>query len=137
MSELSVGKEVVTSCSKCKLDLAHIIEVMADSVTPLRVKCKTCGSSHKYKVKKIKAPKKSSGARKPRVSSEEKMLNLWTDLMAKSQGETQKYSIKNKFQIGDVIDHPKFGIGVVEKAIDSNKVEVIFKTSSKVLMHNK
>ena len=137
MSELSAGKEVVTYCSKCKLDLAHVIEVMADATTPLRVKCKTCGSSHKYKVKKIAAPKKKTGARKPRVSSEEKMMNLWTDLMAKANGDAQKYNIKAKFEIGDVIDHPKFGTGVVEKAIDANKVEVIFQKMSKVLMHNR
>ncbi len=136
MSELGVGKEVVTHCSKCSHDLAHIIEVMADTTTPLRVKCKTCGASHKFKVKKA-AKAKSTRARKPRVSSEQKLMNLWEAGIAKSKGETSKYNIKTKFNIGEIVDHPKFGLGVVEKALDANKIEVIFKTVSKVLMHNK
>ncbi|MAE58654.1 MAG: hypothetical protein CME69_07225 [Halobacteriovorax sp.] len=136
MSELGVGKEIVTNCSKCSLELAHIIEVMENPTTPLRVKCKTCGSSHKFKVKKA-AKAKTTRTRKPRVSSEQKLLNNWEEAMAKAKGETQKYSIKEKFEIGEIVDHPKFGIGVVGKALDANKIEVIFKTSLKVLMHNK
>ena len=136
MSELGVGKEVVTYCSKCGLDLAHIIEVMESPTTPLRVKCKTCGASHKFKVKKA-AKAKSTRTRKPRVSAEQKLLNIWEDAIAKAKGESVKYSIKTKFNIGEIVDHPKFGLGVVEKALDANKIEVVFKTTSKVLMHNK
>ena len=115
MSELGVGKEIVTNCSKCSLELAHIIEVMENPTTPLRVKCKTCGSSHKFKVKKA-AKAKTTRTRKPRVSSEQKLLNNWEEAMAKAKGETQKYSIKEKFEIGEIVDHPKFGIGVVSSS---------------------
>lgn len=138
MSNIGVGKEIVTHCSKCKLDLAHIIVVMKDEATPLRVQCKTCNSNHSFKVQKIAAPKRKVGARnsKPRVSAADKLLNIWEAAMKKSK-ETIPYSIKTKFEVGQVLDHPTFGPGVVEKAIDANKIEVVFKTSSKVLMHAK
>ena len=37
---------------------------------------------------------------------------------------------------GDVIDHVKFGPGIVEKVVD-DKIEVIFRHEIKTLVHNK
>ena len=49
MAELSVGKEVLSHCSKCKLILAHIIVTMKDTKTPDKVQCKTCKATHAFK----------------------------------------------------------------------------------------
>lgn len=141
MTQLGVGKEIVTHCSKCKLDLAHIIVVMRDQISPLRVQCKTCNSTHSFKEKKEAAPKRrvsaAKGATKPRLSSEEKSLNLWETAMKKNNSAHLEYSIRTKYTQGQIIDHPSFGPGVVDKAIDTNKIEVIFRTSTKVLIHAK
>lgn len=141
MTQLSVGKEIVTHCSKCKLDLAHIIVVMKDQFSPLRVQCKTCGSNHSFKEKKAPAAKRVASPRstssKPRVSSEEKLLNIWEAAMKDASKTPVPYSIKTKFIEGQVIEHPTFGPGVVDRAIDANKIEVIFRTATKVLIHGK
>ena len=57
--------------------------------------------------------------------------------MEKLEGDPITYSIKHKFEIGDVLNHPTFGPGLVEKALDANKIEVTFRGQIKVLMHNK
>lgn len=138
MSKIGVGKEIVTHCSKCKLELAHIIVAMRDEATPHKVQCKTCGSNHSYKIKKVAtARKRTATGRKPRVSAAEKVFNLWEEGMKKFKGDAIPYSIKTKFEVGQVINHVKFGPGVVEKNIDSNKIEVIFEKDVKILMHNK
>ena len=49
MSQLGVGKEVLSYCNKCKLTLAHIIVTMKSENTIGKVQCKTCGGSHAYK----------------------------------------------------------------------------------------
>jgi hypothetical protein len=138
MSKLGVGKELVTNCSKCKLELAHIIVAMRDEVTPYKIQCKTCKSTHTFKVKKAPSTAtRKKTTRKPRVSAAEKIANLWNDAMSKQTDPAVPYSIRTKFEIGQILDHPKFGAGVVEKHIDNNKVEVVFQTDVKVLIHNK
>ncbi|MBT3234860.1 MAG: hypothetical protein HN353_02820 [Bdellovibrionales bacterium] len=139
MSEISVGKEVLSYCSKCKLTLAHLIVVMKDSMTIGKVKCNTCSATHAYKdpsaVKaKRKTTKKKTGSR---ASNEQKTVEeVWLNAMKQVSTESQKYTPKKKFSIGDKIDHGTFGPGVVDRAIDFNKVRIIFRHGSKVLMHN-
>ncbi|EQC47399.1 hypothetical protein [Bacteriovorax sp. Seq25_V] len=142
MSQIGVGKEIVTYCSKCKLDLAHIIVVMKDEKTPMRVQCKTCNSNHSFKEKKVavagKTRRTSTGRIvKPRMSSEEKIFNVWDKAVKGSKEAPIKYSIRTKFLEGQLIEHPTFGTGVVDKMIDANKIEVVFEKCIKVLMHAK
>jgi hypothetical protein len=40
------------------------------------------------------------------------------------------------FSTGDVISHPKFGLGRVQTAPAPNKIEVQFKEGTKLLLHN-
>lgn len=139
MSNLGVGKEIVTYCSKCKLDLAHLIVAMKDSETPHKVLCNTCKTTHAYKAKKVATPSaaRKSGTPKKRISTEDKIINIWEKAMAKLEGEPIAYNIRQKFEIGDVIGHPTFGPGLVDKNLDANKIEVVFRGTIKVLMHNK
>lgn len=146
MAELSVGKEVLSHCSKCKLTLAHIIVTMKDSKTPDKVQCKTCKATHSFKdpsatkaktsvnkvIKSAKA-KSRTGSRR----STETVAELWTKAISKSTMETKSYTIRGSFITGDIIDHPTFGQGVVEKLIDDNKIEVLFQDDYRTLMHKK
>ncbi|EQC43599.1 hypothetical protein M899_3002 [Bacteriovorax sp. BSW11_IV] len=142
MTELSVGKEVLSYCNKCKLTLAHMIVAMKDVNTIYKVQCKTCKSTHAYKdpsavkVKKVtaKVKKASPGSSKRSAAS---VSDLWMDAVNNATTKSKAYSIKIKFELGDIIDHPKFGPGVVDKCIDGDKIEVIFRHDIKTLMHNK
>lgn len=143
MTELSVGKEVLSYCNKCKLTLAHMIVAMKDANTIHKVQCKTCKSSHAYKDPSAVKAKKSvtkktkksilGGARRSSTS----ISDLWMEAVNSSSVKSKAYSIKAKFDQGDIIDHPKFGPGVVDKLIDADKIEVIFRHDIKTLMHNK
>ena len=48
---------------------------------------------------------------------------------------TQHYTTKTQFALGDKINHPTFGEGIVGKLIYPNKLEVIFRTDVKILIH--
>ena len=53
---LSVGKDTVCYCTRCKMDLGHMIMSMVGSV-PARVMCRTCKSEHNFKPKRgVKEP---------------------------------------------------------------------------------
>ena len=141
MTGLSVGKEVLSQCNKCKLTLAHIIVTMK-AKNPDKVMCKTCKGTHAYKDPSAAKTKTSVDriVKKARGNTKkvtENISELWAKAMSKASGTPQDYSMKASFQAGDVIAHPTFGNGIVEKLIDNNKIEILFQDDYHTLMHKK
>ncbi|PIP90026.1 MAG: hypothetical protein COW01_09095 [Bdellovibrionales bacterium CG12_big_fil_rev_8_21_14_0_65_38_15] len=139
MSSLGVGKEVLSFCGKCKLTLAHIIITMKAGDTINKVQCKTCNATHVYKdPSKVKAKKVSTRTRtvSKKANSQESISDLWLTAVGNAKTKSKDYSPKATFLKGDIVDHPKFGPGVIDKIIDGNKIEVIFRHSIKTLVHN-
>ncbi len=151
MAAIGVGKEVLSSCSKCKLILAHIIVTMKSAVVPDKVQCKTCKSTQSFKdpgskkkktstdkvIKTAKTAKTAKSTKSARGKSTETVGELWTKALSRSTNGSKTYTIKGSFQMGDLIDHPTFGQGVVEKLIDDNKIDVLFQDDIRTLMHKK
>jgi hypothetical protein len=136
MSKYSAGKEVISYCGKCKLALAHIIVSMKDENTLGKVTCKTCNATHMYKdpatkTKKVRAKKPATG----RTRAKSVPVNeLWTDAIKKASGKAKDYSIRETFEANDMIDHKKFGPGIVQALVDG-KIEVLFQHEIKTLVH--
>lgn len=137
MSEFAAGKEVLSYCGKCKLSLAHIIVSMKDTTHIGKVTCNTCKATHAYKdpatkTKKVKS--KTQGTRKSRKSIS--VGELWTEEMNKASGKAREYGIREVFANGEIIDHKKFGPGIVQNTIE-DKIEVLFQHEIKLLVHGK
>lgn len=142
MSAIGVGKEILSNCSKCKLILAHIIVTMKSADLPDKVMCKTCKTTQSFKDPSAKKKKTSTdsvikAARAARGKTTESVGEMWTKAVNKSTGGSKAYTIRGSFQMGDLIDHPTFGQGIVEKLIDDNKIEVLFQDDIRTLMHKK
>jgi hypothetical protein len=138
MSQLTVGKDVLSYCTKCKLNLGHTIVAMKDAKHIAKVKCNTCGTLQAYK-----DPSNSSKQNKTRTkktsSVPSKVISvsdLWMEKMSNTKKKSTPYTMDGKFKQGDVIDHVKFGPGIVEKVVD-DKIEVIFRHEIKTLVHKK
>jgi hypothetical protein len=54
----------------------------------------------------------------------------------KTTAKSQPYGIDQKYKTGDVIDHSKFGPGIVQ-AVNASTIEVVFRHEIKMLVHNK
>jgi hypothetical protein len=146
-TQLSVGKELVSYCTRCKMDLGHTIVSMTGGI-PARVICRTCKSEHNYKPKKgVKepgaiAPSRGSpgtSSRAPREAKVEKTVPVELEWMKQINANTRAirtYAANEAFQPGDRISHPSFGEGIIQKLIHPNKVEVLFKMDLKVLIHS-
>jgi hypothetical protein len=142
MAELSVGKEILSQCNKCKLILAHIIVSMKDANTPDKVMCKTCKGTHSFKdpgatKKKTSVDRVIKSAKAARGKATETVGELWTKALNRTTAKSRSYSMKDSFAQGDIIDHPTFGQGVVERLIDNNKIEVLFQDDYRTLLHKK
>ena len=141
---LSVGKETVCYCSKCKMDLGHTITSMVGGL-PSRVICRTCKSPHNYKPKKgIKdpgnpgaepAPKAAKAAREPKAPKVVPVELEWMKQINSSPRAVRAYAANESFKLSDRIAHPTFGEGVVLKLIHPNKMEIIFRSDIKILIH--
>src|SRR3990172_1902434 len=144
--KLEPGAEVEALCSKCKGPSIHVIEAIKNDKIS-RVLCKSCLSSHKFKpVEETAIKKKRASTAKKAASTVEKIPKVkkppktkeerkWARLMAKA-GETNtanttKYEMSGSYSELDVINHNAFGVGVVVKVIQSNKVSVAFQNGVK------
>ncbi len=128
MEKLSAGENVAAYCTKCRLVLDHAIVAM-DGETILKVKCRTCNSTHKFR---STADVKTSRALKKKEDAEKTAEILWESCLAEAKGRECAYNMTGKFRVGDIIVHDLFGKGVVRK-IYFNKVNVIFKDKERLM----
>ena len=108
--------------------LAHTIEAMVGD-KPARVSCNTCRSQHAYKAQ----PPGQTGTRTVKRGA-----NRYQSLLKAGESSvTKNYSPSTKFELGDVLEHPTFGRGVATAVKDGAKIEVLFETGSKTLVHGR
>ena len=119
--------------------LAHTIEAMVGP-KPARVHCNTCKSQHSYKpdapsAKRQTQPREpGSGVTRqprPRMSRYQSLLKDSDTSIAKA------YSPKDKYELGQVLEHPVFGRGIATLIKDETKIEVLFESGSKTLVHGR
>lgn len=153
MKPLSAGSEIDAWCTKCRLDLGHRVVAMVQGA-PKRVVCLTCGSEHNYRAPKIqknptgvvfrnrseaaKTPKASSaGARAAnKAKTEHERYEGWA---ARTLGQAvdafTRYSMDSSFGEGQLVLHPKFGEGYVERVLEGGKISIMFRDGAKTLAH--
>ena len=137
-----VGKNVDALCTRCGLTLAHIVLYEVGGVIA-RVKCKTCGTEHKYRGAKVRDRKGETGGDRTRrtgtrAAEESRQAEaVETQRWLQRQNELGKntpirpYRMTDRYQRGEVIEHPTFGIGFVEKILEDQRMDVLFKGSLK------
>ncbi len=74
---------------------------------------------------------------KPTKSPEEvaaqKAERAWKDAIGdRDEGAARAYRISERFTVGELLNHKKFGLGVVKSLVDG-KIEVLFKDGARVL----
>ena len=103
-----------------------------------KVQCKQCGGYHRYKsphgapaAKKLPSAIRPPKEPKAPVERFEKP-SVSADLTKPSR----PYRASEKFEVGDRIDHPNFGQGVIEIA-EPGKITVFFASGRRVLAQSK
>jgi len=134
-----IGAEVEALCPKCKSATVHVIEVIK-TPTLMKVMCKACLSSHRYRPVGAGAGKKSAKvkkAKKPKADPQTREERKWNRLLEQAdKDKAVSYSMNSSFTENDVIDHTKFGVGVVVKILDHGKITVIFQDGLRNMVQN-
>lgn len=141
------GEYIDAHCTKCDLLLAHVVlfEVKGEVS---RVKCRTCGTEHKFRGVKSALRKsattiraRSAGASK-KITAEKTAsaaeLQRWQALEKAITSETSvtPYSTDKIYGRGSVIRHDIFGVGFVEKIISDTRLDVLFRDGLKRMAMN-
>jgi hypothetical protein len=135
---LKVGEDIDAWCTRCKMSLGHTILAIV-SGRPARVRCNTCQGEHNYRGSSAAPPKKGSWEpREVRERREAKpAVTSWEALLAgKDLARARKYSAKETYAADEVIQHPSFGVGLVQE-VRGDKIQVAFKADVKTLVHGK
>lgn len=142
----NTGSEVLAYCGTCKMDLMAIVVAKVGSKI-VKVQCKTCKKERGYKDPKgVNDPKsapaaKTKKARSAESDKEAKAVTVqaeWERLMKDAAAAAKvKYSPKVKLNLGDVVQHPTFGDGIVTRIQHPDKAEIIFKSDLKLLIHSR
>ena len=131
-----VGSDVEAYCPKCKGDTTHVvISKYEDEIR--RVQCNPCGDVHSFRkprgdveedVPEPIAAKKRAMMKKP----------TWEEFFAKHGEKNAKpYEFREHYHENAIVTHPKFGKGFVSEIVSDSKVEVTFKDTKRVLVHNR
>jgi hypothetical protein len=131
-----VGADVEALCSKCG-DVWHVVVAkVGDRI--VKVQCKQCSGYHRYKSphgapaeKKLPAAIRAPREAKPPVERFEKPA-----VAADLKKPTRAYRASELFEVGERVDHPSFGSGVVEIA-EPGKITVFFASGRRVLVQAK
>ena len=135
---LRVGGDIDAWCTRCKMNLGHTILALVGT-RPARVRCNTCHGEHNYRREGGDGPRK--GSWEPREARERRearpSVTSWEALLAgKDLSRARKYSAKEKYAAEELIQHPSFGIGLVQE-VRGDKIQVAFKADVKTLVHGK
>lgn len=143
--QLGPGDRIETRCNRCNDITGHIIVAMVDGAI-VKVECRACGSVHKYyppagTAKKTRKSSSISTSAKPSKSKEALSKiqaandeeEVWHRKLNLATAKPVPYSMTAFFATGDVLDHAKFGLGVVQEILPPDKIRVLFREGLKML----
>jgi hypothetical protein len=124
-----LGGDIETYCGRCKEMREHVIAALSSAGAIERVQCRTCQSNHLYREKKPATRATSTRTRSSTSSSKKSVAELEMEA-----GPARTYSMQERFKVGDRIQHPKFGTGLVVEERGS-KIDVKFGRELKTLVN--
>jgi hypothetical protein len=136
--KLTLGAAIESWCTKCKDDRQHAVETLKPNGTASKVRCNTCNGSHLFR------PPKGAAAPKPAAKQELRGAAAAAAAKKRSKPElvfsdserakAKPYAMDREHVAGEVISHPKFGLGRVMTLKAGGKMEVSFEGGPKLLV---
>ena len=137
----AVGADVEALCSKCG-DVWHVVVAKVGEQI-VKVHCKECNKEHRYKSPHGAPKEKRQPSVQARMNAEPrqtaaKVIERFEkpQVAADMTKPPRRYGASEKFEVGERVEHPSFGQGVVEGS-EPGKVTVFFATGRRVLAQAK
>jgi len=132
-----VGADIESICGKCG-DVWHVVVAKVGQKI-VKVQCKQCGGLHRYRpLPGAKLPSKKKGTKRAGSAGRSRAKAVKAPEPPPQPRDPsvppRPYRFTEQYQVGDQIDHPKFGVGIVEALLDQGKMQVYFSGERKVLV---
>jgi hypothetical protein len=128
---MRVGRDIGAICRKCG-DVWHVVVAVVDGRIA-KVECKQCGGRHRYRAADDEAPARK--ARTTRTPSTRARASDAKVIEADPSRPSRRYLASDSYAQGDRMVHPSFGEGVVQAITGPTKVQVLFASGEKTLVH--
>ena len=104
----------------------------------VKVQCKQCAGYHRYKSPhgapaEAKLPSNKRPPKEPRASRDPVERFEKPAVAADLSKPARTYRASERFDVGERVDHPSFGQGIVE-LVEAGKITVFFATGRRVLV---
>jgi len=132
-----VGADVEALCSKCG-DVWHVVVAKVGEAI-VKVQCKQCGGYHRFRsVHGATAAQKMSSDKRPPKEPKATPAERFEkpSVAADLTKPARTYRASESYVVGDRVDHPAFGQGVIEIS-EPGKITVFFATGRRVLVQAK
>lgn len=127
--QMAPGAPIEARCTKCRKNTNHIVVAVVED-TPVKVQCNVCEGQHKYRPPTASSKKTSTSPSSYRTLEHKK----WESLCGEpEQRVAKKYSMTGVYKMNELVRHPSFGFGVVQRVLGARKVEILFESGSKLM----
>jgi hypothetical protein len=141
-----VGNAIEGYCKKCRGDTNQtIVEIEGNQVRTSR--CADCNSEMPFRsprartkagLREVAAKRKSTATTRRSKKKQESPEEIYRQLLeGKDLSEAVKYNAKKPLDEGQIIKHPKFGIGIVTSVTEPTKASVAFEDRPRVMVCNR
>ncbi len=125
---LNVGDTIEARCTKCRKNATHSI-VQLKETRPAKVQCSLCDRVHVYRPPT--SPKKARRTpTDPKVAERLEWQQLRPEM---DEAKARAYSMDGRYRLNSLIDHPMFGLGLVQRLAGERKMEVLFADGRKTM----
>ena len=126
---LAPGDKIEGRCTKCRKNNEHTIITLLEE-KPAQVECTICNRQHKYRP--------PTAAKKPAVRQANQLKETerkeWEALRpGMNSAKALDYSMTETYKVKALINHPVFGLGLVQRVIGAQKIEVLFEDGKKTM----
>lgn len=131
---LVLGDSIRGRCTVCKDVTLHVILAIPE-VKPMRVQCGICKDEHNFKAPPpSKAEREKAAAERLREKTLAGDREQWSQLRPTMiEAKAKDYSMQGIFKKKDLIKHPIFGLGLVQRSAGPHKVQILFEDGCKVM----
>jgi len=130
---MSVGADIEAVCGRCGTGW-HVVIAMADGRIA-QVECRQCGKRHKLRATGTDRPRPH---RRTGATAVRKRIAARQPLLAPDPSRPPRpYRPAERYAPADRIEHPSFGLGVVERLLGPGKIQVFFEDGQRVLVHER
>lgn len=125
----SPGDKIEARCTKCRKNNEHtIISLLKEQ--PALVECTICKRQHKFRPP-IAVKKPAVRLANQHRDAERKEWEVLRPDM--NSTKATDYSMTATYKTRALINHPVFGLGLVQRVIGSQKIEVLFEDGKKTM----